>query len=222
MLEPFENNMNGYSLLVPPETALEEIPPAFRELLSLEEQQAFIDSESYFHRSAEKSNAACLRNFQKELAETCLQRMEIHTSKYIGNTVLFRFSLPNDIVLGVSLPHHKPPPSVPDALAELYASIGSTKHADWEMAGGIFKVEMLCDLGQMGTWLSEEMEEDPKEYVVFYGTTSGDNLCFKSDGSIHWYNHEFGGLSPAGNIDAFLEAYYSSLLEGKELQGGYY
>jgi len=220
-VERYENEMDGETVVVPVGTPLSEVPDDFRELLAPDVEAAFIKAHTFFKGLPERAVLPEFRQWLTILAEAGLKAMELHTSEYVGNAVLFRFELNNGMSPAITLPQSAARLQLPDTLRSIYQVIGSTKHAEQEMAGGLLPAQEICTIAEMGTWLIDEPADDPSQCHVFHGTTHGDNMCFKLDDTAVWYAHEIGDFMRFGTVRDFLSAYFAALMEGEELQPEY-
>jgi hypothetical protein len=213
--------MDGETVVVPAGTPLSEVPDDFRELLHADIEAAFVESDAFFKSLPERAVLPEFKQWLAMLAEAGLKTMELHTSEYVGNAVLLRFELTNGMSPAISLPQPEGERQLPETLHSIYQVIGSTKHAEWEMAGGLLPALEICSIAEMGTWLIDEPAEDPSQCHVFHGTPYGDNMCFKLDDTAVWYAHEIGDFMRFGTVRDFLSAYFAALTAGTELQPEY-
>ncbi len=217
-IERDHNDMDGESIFVPSGTPLSEIPDEFRRLLSADVEAAFAAPDTYFEGLPERAAFREFAEWLTLLAGTGLKQLEVHTSEYARNAVLFRFELPNGMSPAVSLPGTDAELELPDALESVYQIVGGTNHFGWGMAGGVMPANTICSITKMGTWLVDNPKEDPSCCLAFYGTACGDNLCFMDDGTAVWYAHERGDFVKYGTVSEFLAAYFIALSAGTELQ----
>ena len=209
--------MDGESIFVPAGTPLSEIPDDFRRLLDADVEAAFATSDTYFKGLPERAAFREFAEWLTLLADTGLKQLEVHTSEYARNAVLFRFELPNGMSPAASLPGSDAELELPDALRAVYQIVDAINHFGWGHAGGIMPANTICSITKMGTWLVE----DPSCCLAFHGTACGDNMCFKADGTAVWYAHEIGDFRPYGTVGKFLAAYFAAMLEGDEIQMKY-
>lgn len=217
-IKSYENVMEGTSWEITFDTPMVDFPLEVSSILTAAESKAFCNMDAYLKEMLSKSSIKGLSNFIECLQNAKSTILEYHTSEYIDNKVMFRFDLDNGISPAISLPTCKEETNCPEALEQMYSIIGSTKHEEWEMNGGIYSHKDICSIADMDVWLDEESNDyPPEEAFVFYANSYGDNLSFNKNGKVLSYQHEGGYLAEWGGLEKFIRKYFEQLTQGKFL-----
>jgi hypothetical protein len=218
-----DNDMEGKSVYLSDESDIPEVPRTHRALAGPDTRAVLRDPLGYVRRLARGAGPAAFRAWLLSLAEEADSFVvELHKTPLTKgmNLALLRFFLPNETSPAIRLGASPETDGVPVPLASVYERISGTNHFGYGLAGGLEKPP-FPPLSKLNVWFGEGNEIPPFTTHPFYGTLSGDLLCYQPPDKAVWYFHETGTLRKAGPLARLVKQYFDELRAGRALEAPY-
>ncbi len=217
-----------------------ELSASQRSLVPNGMRKAFEEGGAFFARAAAETTQKAFARWLLACSERQPQ-LQLYDTEDFGRLALLRVwpegpTLPTLLDFrspSTRVNHHPPssgladrPEHVPEALAEVHATVGAIQH-QLGGSGSLIPPDALKPLRKtwpdlprtnpfnLDVWLSEcpgKPSGDRLAKMFPFYEDSGDYLCFEPDGRAMWIGYESGGVMPFGTVARALDAYFECIL----------